>query len=43
VVIFLGYAVIPVSVLLGRGSDYVNDVRTSGKSNQLPSSFSPSK
>ncbi len=44
VVIFLGYAAIPVSVLLGRGSDYVNDVRTSGKSVHLsPSSLSPSK
>lgn len=44
VVIFLGYAVIPVSVLLGRGSDYVNDVRTSGKSvPPSPTSLSPSK
>lgn len=35
VLIFVGYAAIPVSVLLGRGSDYVNEVRASGKSAQL--------
>lgn len=44
VVIFVGYASIPVSVLLGRGSDYVNDVRTSGKPAHLsPTSHSLSK